>query len=740
MRNALRAAIVAVSLLPGGFGYIRLMTTPPLPPAPPTPSVPLVRFDAAQIQFYINNQLLPGLQSSASGSNVTVIAPGADPVGAARAALATWNASGANVNFLPLQSTTLVDDPTDGKMVITLATTPADVSYVGGAVAITAFSYVNSSGQDPDNSSINVVNGNIIDSDILLNPSVTFTTDGTGSASGAALANGTKQQDLQAVLTHELGHSLGASHSGLLAATMFQYGAIDERYLSVDDLTFVKTAYPPSGSTQLGTISGAITASGGAPVAFGMLTMIDTAQKITLGGLTNSDGTYSLQVPPGNYVIYAEPFNSIIQPGNLYLSAAQAALVSAFETTFNGGPTTTVSVSAGATTTVNFSVNSGLSTLTLPFIGFGTTGKTGDVSTYSQILGPVRVPSGQQSVDLVFGGSGFSGTLTLANIAVLGGGVTATAIKADTSRLNLPGGSAPLQRLTLSIPATQTSTSTSIVITQGSTVLSMSAVLVITPPTPTFTSASLVSAASYANANGGAAVSPGGIATLFSTTGTLTIGPPALVPHGPLNSYNALPSTLSGVSVSFDGVEAPLFYVYAGQIGLQVPFEVAAKVGGTTNVIVNYNGAANAPVAVNVVSLQPAIFTLTSDGGADSIITNQDYATNMNVNSASNPARVGTYVTIYGTGVGVTSLGVAGYGLQTGVGAPGPPAGYPQGYTCTIGSTAVLAYFGGWTPTGIGLAQWTVQVPTGATGKLNLKCTDNASGVSTQAGTIYVTN
>jgi uncharacterized protein (TIGR03437 family) len=191
------------------------------------------------------------------------------------------------------------------------------------------------------------------------------------------------------------------------------------------------------------------------------------------------------------------------------------------------------------------------------------------------------------------------------------------------------------------------------------------------------------------------------------------------------------PAHLAGVTVTFDGVPAPLVFVWNGQINLQVPFEVAGKT--STNVVVSYYGAANAPVAVPVAAVQPAFFTVTPEG-TDSYVTNQDYT----VNASGNPAKQGSYVTIYGTGVGVTSLGAAGYGLQTGVGAPAPPAGYSGNYTCTIGSNSVAAYFAGWTPTAVGLAQWTFQVPSGATGKLSVTCKDNASGISTQQGTVYV--
>ena len=745
MRTRLLPATILCSLafVPAAFGYVRLTTYPPQTANDP-PSVPMSRPDFAAIQFYINSGLVAGLQSSASGKSVTVLAPGSDPVGAARAALATWNTSGANVKFLPLQSTDIAKSAypakgqqSDGKNVILLATSTDDVSYVGGAIAVTNIVFTTASGADPYNASLSVTNGSIVDTDILLNAAFQFSTDGTGSGPAPAIVNGNSTQDLQSVLTHEIGHSLGANHTGLMGATMFQFAAIGQRFLSVDDVTFAKTVYPTATfAASFGTLSGKVTTSTGGGVAYGMLTMVDAAQKFTLGGLTNADGTFSVFVPPGNYVVYAEPFNALVQAGNLYLTTQQAALAPAFETTFFGGfaNPTTVNVTAGGTATANFSVTAGSSTLNLPYTGFGAPGKNGDVLNYFQINGPLAVPSGQP-VDLVFGGPGYDGLLTLANITVIGGGVTVTGVKLDTTTLT---GGLPLQRLSLNVAATSSSTLATIVITKGGTALSLSAVLVVTPPAPVFTSASLVSAASYLGTNSGGVVTPGGIYALFTPNGSpATLGPATAVVNAGFDPYGNLAPTLAGVNVTFDGVAAPLFFVYGGQINLQVPFEVAGKT--STNVVVSYFGATNnAAVSVPVFPMQPAFFTVTPQG-TDSILVNQDGT----INSASKPAKPGTVVTAYGTGVGVTSLGAAGYGLRTGAPAPGRPSGtYTGNFDCSIGNATftntVQAAFGGWTPTAIGLAQWNIPVPSGLTGQLSLRCLDHATGTATQFGTIYV--
>ncbi len=740
-RQLFLSALALAAVLSPASAYVRLYT--PLPSVTGDPPIaPLTRPEPTTaapnngIQFYINNALVAGLQSSASCPPPvppvhTVLAAGSDPVGAARKALAAWNAVGGSVNFLPLQSTPLLNKPDDGKMVIALATTADDLSAVGSAVAITATIFTTGAGPDPYNSSLQVVNGSIVDSDILLNPCTSFNTDGTGSASGAAIINGNTNTDLQAVLTHELGHALGANHTGVLGATMFQYAALDQRFPSTDDATFVRSVYPLAKSTAFATISGTITA-GGSPVVYGLVTMVDTAQQITLGALTAADGTYSIQAQPGSYIVYAEPFNSLVQPGNLYLDPKlQAPLATKFQSTIYGGVAnpTVVTATAGATATASFSVTSGTTTLAFPLIGFGAAGKTGDVSTFSLVQGPQLVPSGS-SLDLAFTGTGYDATLTTSNFQVFGGGITVQpgSLRVD-STAKVQG--LPIIRVTLNIAAVQTQSLASIFINKGGNTLSLSGVLVVTPPLPALTSASVVNAASYLGSGGNGAVSPGGIYSVYATTGTSFLGPAAPVSNAGFDSYKQLPTTLAGVTVTFDGVPAPLFFVYGGQINLQVPYEIAGKT--STKVVVSFYGASNPAVTVPVFALQPSFFTVTPLGN-DSIATNQDFS----LNTAAAPAKQGSFVTIYGTGVGVTPIGAATYGLQTGVGAPGPPGGFSGNFTCTYnGATTVPAYFAGWTPGSIGLAQFTVQIPAGVTGKASIRCTDTATGAATQVGTVY---
>ncbi len=131
-----RIALFLLFAAPAAFGYVRYQV------AIGTAAVPLVRVDNTAIQIYLNNQIAAGLQSSASGSAVTVITADSNPQAAVHAALATWNAvSTANIHFLPLQSTTNGIDGTDFQATIAVGSTPAEISVLGQAIAVTSYSY-----------------------------------------------------------------------------------------------------------------------------------------------------------------------------------------------------------------------------------------------------------------------------------------------------------------------------------------------------------------------------------------------------------------------------------------------------------------------------------------------------------------------------------------------------------------------------------------------------------------------
>ena len=711
MKRCVATCLLGLGILPcRAEGYIRLLVT-----YTDGSSAYLKRNDPAGTQFYINNLIAPGLTSSASGALVTVISPASTPIQAIRSAAATWNSvAGSSARFLALQSTSKVADSADHQNTIVVGSTAADLSALGfvagvtpGALAVTA----TMTSYTPGTSTAGIAS----ESDIVLNPSVQFSTDGSTTA------------DLQAVVTHELGHSLGLNHSGLLGATMFQYSQSNQQYLSADEVSFVSSVYPAPSAAPLAVISGKVQALDGSPVQGALVELIDTTGGNALSALTGADGTYSTSGPPGSYVVYAEPLSgtSIVQAGNLYLPAA-ATLTTNFQPTVLGGVSSLLhmAVTSGSPVSVpSLTVTAGTSILTLPYIGFGKAAGAADILNVSQKLGPIPVISGQ-SIDIGLTGGGVDASVSL---QVLGQGISVRAgsVHADP---NVSFGGQPLIRATLDITSHSVPSLASILIVKGLSTYVLSGILVLVPPTPTFTTNAVVNAASY---KGSGVVSPGGISSIYDSTGN-SLGPNPYVQNTSYDLYGNLPVSAGGVTVTFDGVPAPIYLAYAGQLNVQVPFEVAGK--SSTQVVVNYYGSRSAPVKVAVAGAQPAFFTFTPNG-ADAIIQNfPDYS----LNGAGNAIPRGGVAVLYGTGIGQLP-----YTLATGQPGVVPPSSYASRYSCSFGgqssggqNSGAYAY---WNYGFVGEATWTVPIPANSpTGAVALTCTDAISGASTPQGTIYI--
>jgi len=92
-----------------------------------------------------------------------------------------------------------------------------------------------------------------------------------------------------------------------------------------------------------------------------------------------------------------------------------------------------------------------------------------------------------------------------------------------------------------------------------------------------------------------------------------------------------------------------LIYGSSSKLNVVVPYEIA---GETSAVIsLNYGGVVSAAWAVPVAASAPGIFTIAGDGVGAGAVLNQDNS----VNSASNPAAIGSVIQIYATGEGQTS-------------------------------------------------------------------------------------
>jgi uncharacterized protein (TIGR03437 family) len=105
----------------------------------------------------------------------------------------------------------------------------------------------------------------------------------------------------------------------------------------------------------------------------------------------------------------------------------------------------------------------------------------------------------------------------------------------------------------------------------------------------------------------------------------------------------SLPVELNGVSVSIGGSSAPLYFVSAGQINFVVPVGLVPNTGTNTYpFVVNNNGVVTRGT-IQIVAVQPDIFTTTSDAGGRAAV--------LTVDALGEPFTVPTTLRITLTGV-----------------------------------------------------------------------------------------
>ena len=119
------------------------------------------------------------------------------------------------------------------------------------------------------------------------------------------------------------------------------------------------------------------------------------------------------------------------------------------------------------------------------------------------------------------------------------------------------------------------------------------------------------------------------------------------------NIVGPLPTTLAGVTVTFDGTAAPIFSVSnvngVEQVTVQVPYEVSGL--STASVVINTPGGGTGTFTVNLQPYSPGIFTTNVFG-----LQNQAVAIRPDGSyvSPANPARRGEVVILFVTGAGQT--------------------------------------------------------------------------------------
>ncbi len=224
---------------------------------------------------------------------------------------------------------------------------------------------------------------------------------------------------------------------------------------------------------------------------------------------------------------------------------------------------------------------------------------------------------------------------------------------------------------------------------------------------PSFSAAGVVNAASFQGS-----IAPGSLISIFGAGLADTVAGAAGLP---------LPATLSGVTVSLNASLLPLLYVSPSQINAQVPLTAS----GTASLLIQPPGRGSSP-PVTSVPAGPGIFVTSSQQGA---ILNSDYT----LADAANPARAGSVVAIYCTGLGAVATPIA------------AGAAAPNGEDRTVLATRVLlnasteavVTYAGLSPGYAGLYQVNFQVPAGLpAGSTNVRIL--VDGVSSNTVTMSV--
>lgn len=209
-----------------------------------------------------------------------------------------------------------------------------------------------------------------------------------------------------------------------------------------------------------------------------------------------------------------------------------------------------------------------------------------------------------------------------------------------------------------------------------------------------FTAAGVVHGATFLTG----AIAPGELLAIFGTG----IGP--MTPAGLQTTPDGLfvTTVVADTRVLFDDIPAPITFASNSQTNVVAPYGIAGR--ATVRAVIEHRGQRSAPVTLNVADAAPGLFSADSSGKGPGAILNQDSS----LNSASNRARRGSVVILYGTGEGVTNPAAADGAIITGEPLPKPVLEV----RVTIGGQPATVEYAGAAPTLVaGVLQINAVVP-----------------------------
>jgi uncharacterized protein (TIGR03437 family) len=439
---------------------------------------------------------------------------------------------------------------------------------ISGALAVTRLFTYMGNGRD----------GEIADASLVFNgKEVHWATDGNPS-----------RIDIAEVATHEIGHSIGLSHTPVAAATMFPRtgeGFTRGRTLHSDDQIPASILYPANNFlAQTGTLRGRVRDTGGGAIFGADVVVTDANGNVIATMLTQRDGTYRLQgLPPGAHTVFVGPIDP---PGGLFFSPDDLHGYDDAQTNFLTSNDQAVTITAGSETVLDVTVTRATPALRAQLVYQPATGGFTN-------LGALVQPG--QSVTIGLAGTGLP---TSGNpLSVSGGGITIQRTRFGTLNSGSKAVVADVVIAANAVPGARnlivTSNGQRSIIVGGLEIAGTSA-----PPQPL----SIVSAANFS-----ARVAAESIVAAFGSslaTSTLTaVGKP-------------LPTLLGGTGVRVrdsQGNErpAPLFFVSPKQVNYQIPPGTAF--GPALVTITNIQGQVSTGNA-QIEPVAPGLFTVTGTG------------------------------------------------------------------------------------------------------------------------------
>jgi uncharacterized protein (TIGR03437 family) len=221
----------------------------------------------------------------------------------------------------------------------------------------------------------------------------------------------------------------------------------------------------------------------------------------------------------------------------------------------------------------------------------------------------------------------------------------------------------------------------------------------------------------------GAGIAPGSMISIFGTNLASGLARLDTVP---------LSTTIADVSVTFNGIAAPLQFVSENLIAAQVPWEVLPDPGvsGSASVVVTRPGTQSQAVTIPIIPVAPAVYRV-HPWTTQAMALNADgtlvAATGTIEGFQSHPANVGDAILVYANGVGAVTPGIA-----TGANSQDITRITQTTPTVLIQGQSAKVTFSGLSPKVPGLNLLNVVVPAGVT-------SSDAAPIQIQIGTTTTT-